>query len=49
MHFNPDKCDVIHITRKRKKIEEPYYIHEKALNSTKNSKYLSVTIFYNLS
>jgi hypothetical protein len=49
MRFNPDKCEVIHITRKRKKIEEPYYIHGKALNSTKNAKYLNVTICDNLS
>jgi hypothetical protein len=39
---------VIHITRRRKKIEETYYIRGKALNSTKNAKYLGVTICDNL-
>jgi hypothetical protein len=47
MHFNPDKCEVIHITRK--KIKVSYYIHGKALNSIKNAKYLGVTICNNLS
>ena len=49
MHFNPDKCEVIHITKRRNKIEVPYYIHGKALSTTKSAKYIGVTICDNLS
>ena len=49
MHFNPDKCEVIHITRRRARIELPYFIHGKALSTTKSAKYLGVTICDNLS
>ena len=49
IHFNPDKCEVIHITRRRARIELPYFIHGKALSTIKSAKYLGVTICDNLS
>jgi hypothetical protein len=40
MHFNPDKCEVIRITTKRKQRITPYYIHWKELAITTKAKYL---------
>ena len=45
MAFNPDKCEVIHISTKK----ETYSIHGKVLNTTDHAKYLGVTISSNLS
>ena len=44
MSFNPDKCEVIRITKKRKPIDANYTIHGKELGHTKNAKYLGVLI-----
>ena len=49
MHFNPDKCEVIRITTKRKQRITPYYIHGKELAVTTKAKYLGVNISKNLS
>ena len=49
MHFNPDKCEVIHITRRRNRIQMPYFIHGKQLGITNNAKFLGITICDNLS
>ena len=49
MSFNPDKCEVIRITKKRKPIDANYTIHGKELGHTKNAKYLGVLISDNLS
>ena len=51
MHFNPDKCEVIHvcINTKRKIIPSLYFIHGKELNITSKGKYLGITISQNLS
>ena len=49
MHFNPDKCEVIRITTKRKQRITPYYIHGKELAVTTKAKYLGVNISNNLS
>ena len=49
MHFNPDKCEVIRITTKRKIIPSSYFIHGKELNITSKGKYLGITISQNLS
>ena len=49
MSFNPDKCEVIRITKKRKPIVAHYTIHGKELGHTKNAKYLGVLINDNLS
>ena len=42
--FNPDKCEVIQITKKRKPIDANHTIHGKELGHTKNAKYLGVLI-----
>jgi hypothetical protein len=49
MHFNPDKCEVIRKTTKRKIIPSSYFIHGKELNITSKGKYLGITISQNLS
>ena len=49
MLFNPDKYEVIRITKKRKPIGANYTIHGKELRHTKNAKYLGVLISDNLS
>ena len=49
MSFNPDKCEVIRITKKRKPIDANYTIHGKELGHTKNAKYLGVLISDTLS
>ena len=49
MSFNPDKCEVIRITKKRKPIDAKYTIHSKKLGHTKNAKYLGVLISDTLS
>jgi hypothetical protein len=49
MHFNPDKCEVIRITTKRKIIPSSYFIHGKELNITSKGKYLGINISQNLS
>jgi hypothetical protein len=49
MHFNPDKCEVMRITTKRKIIPSSYFIHGKELNITSKGKYLGIAISQNLS
>jgi len=44
MEFNPDKCEVLRITRKRKPVVFPYTLHDKELKSTDTAKYLGVTL-----
>jgi len=48
MHINPDKCEVMRITTKRKIILSSYFIHGKELNITSKGKYLGITISQNL-
>ena len=43
MHFNPDKCELIRITNKRKTINAMYQIHGVQLKQTKKAKYLGLT------
>ena len=49
MHLNPEKCEVIHITRRRNRIQMPYFIHGQQLGITNSAKYLGITICDNLS
>ena len=50
MAFNPDKCEVLRITNKRKHIHQAQYsIHGKILNLVDEGKYLGVTIQSKLS
>ena len=44
MDFNPDKCEVITITNKRKTIRGTYFIHQQQLKETDKAKYLVITI-----
>ncbi|KAI0207667.1 Tetratricopeptide repeat protein 25 [Lamellibrachia satsuma] len=45
MEFNPDKCETIRITnRRKKKVVRCYSIHWKALKEVAGAKYLGVTI-----
>ena len=48
LKFNPEKCQVLHITNKRKKIQSSYYIHDQQLNTTDTAKYLGVHLKNNL-
>ena len=49
MAFNPDKCEVIRITKKKTHILHDYKQHGITLQSTKNVKYLGVNISDDLS
>ena len=49
MNFNPDKCEHIRITNKRKIIETTYKIHGQVLKETTKAKYLGVNIDKTLS
>ena len=49
MKFNPDKCEVIHITNKHKVISSTYKIHRQTLQQTNKARYLGVTIDSSLS
>ena len=48
MAFNPDKCEVLRVTNKKKIIEAQYTIHGSALCTVDEAKYLGVTIQRNL-
>ena len=50
MSFNPDKCEVLRVTNKRKNIiaRNPYSIHGTALRIVDEAKYLGVTIHRSL-
>ena len=49
MHFNPDKCELIRITNKRKIISATYHIHNIQLKQAKRAKYLGLTFSNTLS
>ena len=49
MSFNPDKCEVIRITKRKKIIDAKYTIHGQVLHETNRAKYLGVTIDNTLS
>ena len=49
MAFNPDKCEVIRITNKKKHTLFKYTLHGIGLKETDSAKYLGVTITKDLS
>ena len=49
LSFNPDKCETLHITNKRKPITSTYFIHNKPLSVSETSKYLGININNKLS
>ena len=49
MMFNPDKCEQIRITNKRKIVQTSYNIHGQTLKETTQAKYLGVTVDNKLS
>ena len=44
MEFNPDKCEVLRIFRKKNPVIYPYKLHNVALKTCETAKYLGVTI-----
>ena len=44
MQFHPNKCNVIHVSRARKKIISDYFLHGQKLEAVTETKYLGVTI-----
>ena len=44
MSFNPRKCQVIHVTTKRRPVTRTYLVHNQPLESVDSAKYLGVTI-----
>ena len=44
MELNPDKCEVIRVTKKQKPIIFPYKLQNIELKATENEKYLGITI-----
>ena len=49
MHFNPSKCQVIHVTRSKNIINTSYILHNPSLESVPSATYLGVTISQDLS
>ena len=48
MAFNPEKCEVLHISRKKTVIYFDYTLHGKILRSVKSAKYLGVELSHDL-
>ena len=44
MSFNPSKCQVIHVTRRKTPLQTKYHLHGCVLESVPSAKYLGVTI-----
>ncbi|MFC1375539.1 MAG: reverse transcriptase family protein [gamma proteobacterium symbiont of Ctena orbiculata] len=49
MSFNPSKCEVVRVTKRRNPVEAKYQIHGHDLTITKTGKYLGVVISEDLS
>ena len=48
MEFHPQKCQVLHVTNKKKIFKIPYNIHGHTLEEADSAKYLGVNIHHNL-
>ena len=48
MEFNPSKCQVIHVTKRKHPIPTQYYLHGILLESVTSARYLGVDISKNL-
>ena len=46
MEFNPDKCEVIRVSKQKNPLIFSYKPHNTELKSTENAKYLGITIIY---
>ena len=44
MKFNPSKCQIFSVTRKKYRIKFQYKLHNEALENLKSAKYLGITI-----
>ena len=44
MEFNPDKCEMIRVTKKKNPIIFPYKLHNFEMKTNENAKYLGVII-----
>ena len=44
MEFNPEKCEVIRVTKKKNPLIFPYKLHNIELKSAETTKYLGITI-----
>ena len=49
MEFNPNKCQVLHITRSKNPVMSGYFMHNQKLESVDAAKYLGVSISKDLS
>ncbi|MCG8034729.1 MAG: reverse transcriptase family protein [Candidatus Thiodiazotropha taylori] len=49
MEFNPEKCEVIRVSKKKNPILFPYKLHNVELKMTENAKYLGITFSQDLS
>jgi hypothetical protein len=49
MTFNPSKCEIMHITRSKSPIDNPYIIHNETLRAVPVATHLGINISNNLS
>jgi ribonuclease P/MRP protein subunit RPP40 len=49
MKFNPSKCNIIHVGRKKKGMKEPYRLKETVLETVNTATYLGIEIAKDLS